>query len=748
MKNLLLTLSILFAAYTAGIAQCSASWMGWTDANYGASFVDSSGTDPNLTTYHWDFGDGSTSSAQNPTHQYSNPGWHTICFTINVSGSLCQDTKCDSLYVGQQSSSCQSGFSYTNTPNGNHAFAFNNTSQASGGAVAYEWVFGDGSSSTQANPTHTYSNTGTYSVCLRVTVSINGNVICLDDHCTTLTVTNVPPTCSALFGFQSTGLTAYFTGPANYAQSWNFGDGQATNATNPTHIYAASGTYNVCLIVLDSATLCTDTYCTDVTVSGTSATCDATFNATPTGITNLGYSFAEAIPNGAPFSSHVWSFGDGTIDSTASPVHEFPFAGQFPVCHTITQYDANHNLLCSNTRCDSITVTPAFSCYAYFTSSYASNDMLTLAFHNASTGQNTLTYFWDFGDSTTSTQQAPSHVYAQAGSYNVCLTVTESSGGAVNCTDTYCFTTQAGGPIGGSTLQGAVWTDSTSGWNEADVYLIQYDSVSQTLTAVDTVQTVWGRFAFTGVAPGNYLIKAALVPSAPRFNDYLPTYYQNVLFWYDAATIVVPIFNQPHYNIFPLTGTNPSGPGFVGGNVNQGANKQATGDPIEGVQVMLLNMDNTPVQYTYSDANGSFGFQNVAYGTYKVYAEVVGKPTFPAIVTLSSTKESVTDVAVVIEEEGVYNAITEVEVTYLNGTNFYPNPVAALGNLVFNANETGTVKVQVINMLGQTVAMQETNVTPGSQHLTVDMANHQAGIYLLTISFNNHVAAHLRFIKD
>lgn len=660
MKKLLITLSLIIAVYSVSKAQCYAAWMGWSTANYTATFVDSSGTDPNITTYAWDFGDGNTSTTQNPTNQYTTAGWYHVCFSIEtqVNGALCRDTQCDSLYVGTMPSSCNALFTSSNTPNSNYIYYFNNQSQTTGGYATYSWNFGDGGTSTSNSPSHTFAGPGAYGICLTVNVTANtGNISCTSTYCDTITIT-APSSCSALFGYQNVGLNANFTSSGNntYNYSWNFSDGSFSSLPNPSHTYASAGTYNVCLSIVDSATSCTDTYCSSVTVTGSNnGICDATFNS-------------QNAPTGTYF---------------------------------------------------------------------------------ATSGNNTYAYAWDFGDGTTSSQANPVHSYAVIDTYYVCLTVTDT---ANNCNDTYCGYVASGSnsnPTNNFDLQGIAWSDSSTGnWNEALVYLIRYDSVSQTLSAIDSQTTQGGYFQFRAVAAGNYILKAALIANSPAYNDYLPTYYHSSLFWYDAATISVPTGPNTFYSIYMIQGSNPGGPGFVGGNVNQGANKQGNGDPLSNVQVMLLNMDNSPVQYTYTSSTGAFSFTDVAYGTYKVYAEVLGKPTYPNIVTLSPAKESVEDVAVVVESAGVYSSVKEVDATFVDGTNFFPNPVAGNGTLSFNAKEAGNVTVRVLNMLGQVVLEQSTQVFPGSQALQIDMNNQQAGAYILSISFNNNTAAHTRFIRE
>src|SRR5206468_3144743 len=140
------------------------------------------------------------------------------------------------------------------------ANSFTNTSS---GAASYVWNFGDGSTSTDANPTHTYAGIGTYTVKL-VAMTSPG---CTDSVSHDVKV-NTKPTpafsgTDACLGFANS-FTNTSSGAASYM--WNFGDGSTSTATNPTHTYGGTGTYTVKLIAMTSSG-CTDSVSHDVKVN-------------------------------------------------------------------------------------------------------------------------------------------------------------------------------------------------------------------------------------------------------------------------------------------------------------------------------------------------------------------------------------------------------------------------------------------------------------------------------------------------
>lgn len=132
------------------------------------------------------------------------------------------------------------------------------------GVVTWSWDFGDGNTSIQQNPSHTYALPGTYTVCLTVTDECGSDNLCND-----VTVSCANPT--ADFSQVLTGLSANFTDAsiANNAQAWawDFGDGNTSTQQNPIHTYATEGSYTVCLTVTDDCG--SDNVCATVDISTT-----------------------------------------------------------------------------------------------------------------------------------------------------------------------------------------------------------------------------------------------------------------------------------------------------------------------------------------------------------------------------------------------------------------------------------------------------------------------------------------------
>lgn len=222
------------------------------------AFTDQSAVNGALASYVWDFGDGDTLVAQNPTHTYSAPGTYLVCLTVVDSCNT--QTFCDSITV--TCATPDAGFTYSG---GELSATFTDTSTGAG-IAGWSWDFGDGNTSTAQNPTHNYAAPGTYNVCLITTSPCGAGA---DTACQSITVTCTDPT--AQFNSNVNSLSVQFTdntitGTSVLSWAWDFGDGNTSTMQDPMHTYAASGTYNVCLVIQDSCG--SDSSCENIFIVG------------------------------------------------------------------------------------------------------------------------------------------------------------------------------------------------------------------------------------------------------------------------------------------------------------------------------------------------------------------------------------------------------------------------------------------------------------------------------------------------
>jgi PKD repeat protein len=211
-------------------------------------------TSTNAQSWLWDFGDGDTSTLQNPSHTFGSPGWYTITL-IATNPCSANDTLTDSVLVCVDPMAGVFTTSNLNSPTVSFI-------DGSSNATNWNWDFGDGDTSTTQNPAHNYLTNGNYTVCL-----IAGNLCGADTVCSSITVCPSDPT--ANFTHTSAVFSAIFTNSSTLAISslWNFGDGNSSTTSNPNHTYALAGTYWVCLTSYDE---CGDSavFCDSVSIAG------------------------------------------------------------------------------------------------------------------------------------------------------------------------------------------------------------------------------------------------------------------------------------------------------------------------------------------------------------------------------------------------------------------------------------------------------------------------------------------------
>jgi len=221
--------------------------------------------------YYWQFGDGTYDYTANPVHTYSFDDLVDVCVTV-IDADSCLSVSCDSLavtntLVGNPCNSFAPSFSFVDNGAGNYDF----TNTSSGNGDVYLWNFGDGNTSMDYNPNHTFAANGTYVVVLAVTDSA-GN--CVEYYNATISVTSVvnPTLCNAGFTMytDSTFNGVYVINSStgnNLTYFWDFGDGNTSTQAYPNYTYGTGGPFELCLTVT-SDSLCTSTYCDSIGSGG------------------------------------------------------------------------------------------------------------------------------------------------------------------------------------------------------------------------------------------------------------------------------------------------------------------------------------------------------------------------------------------------------------------------------------------------------------------------------------------------
>jgi len=417
--------------------------------NTALNFYDSSKTGKATVAYFWNFGDTVTSTLQNPSNSYKHPGTYTVKLVINLS-SGCSDsiTKQVTIYplpvVG-----------FTSKALCGSQVAFTNSSSVSGGNIAAQtWYFGDGHTDTAANPTHTYSATGTYTVKL-VAVSSKG---CADSASDQVKVNSALKAgfsaTEVCFGDSSRFTDTTISTSKITAWLWHFGDGDSSSVQNPVHLYTASGVYRAKLEVT-SAAGCTDTTSAIVRVD---ASPTAAFGVTSSACQGSTVSFYDSsITHGATVSYH-WDFGDKNVSTSQNPTNTYKNAGTYTVKLRVQVGSS-----CSDSVSKQITINPLPA--PKF--SYGAVCGLEVGFIDSSTisSGSIASQSWSFGDKGVATSITPTHTYTSASNYIVKLLVTSGKG----CSDSVSQSIAVAKPLQAGFSANEVCLGNATGFTDTTV---------------------------------------------------------------------------------------------------------------------------------------------------------------------------------------------------------------------------------------------------------------------------------------
>ncbi len=397
--------------------------------------------------YRWDFGDGGMSSSVNPTYTYSQPDTYTVILTAIHYG--CIDTAMREDYIIVLEPDARFSMDPLVDCTEPLKVKFTNTSV---GSDSVFWRLGDGTTSTQNNPSHTYTANGTYTITLIAYNFITG---CVDSTSDIIYIGDNPPDFTQnkrqLCEGDSVTFWAYLTMDTSLANFDYYVNGSKVSSIEATytHTFNTAGLYTIMVVSTDPDG-CKDTVekVNWITVGGPKVgfLTDTPFVCKPDTIFFTDTSYTHA---GTSIANRLWRFGTGpndtllTTSKTASKFYD-----------TVGDYDITL-VVTDNIGCKDSLILPehvhVLKPIAGFTvdKDVCVND--SVLFTNTST--NAATQLWTFGDGNSSTAYEPKHIYRSKGIFNTRLIVTDSIG----CKDTAVFNSvQARKPNAGFTLSDSI----------------------------------------------------------------------------------------------------------------------------------------------------------------------------------------------------------------------------------------------------------------------------------------------------
>lgn len=376
------------------------------------SFINTSQTYSDSTVYDWNFGNGAHSSSDNPSYIYPADGTYKVVLQATTFG-YCTNTKIDTVVIYPKP---HASFTFSNECQYD-TVNFINTSSIFSGIMTHFWNFGDSVTSTDTMASHYYQVPGNYFVSLNV-ISDFG---CTDD---TMLMTEVFPIPNANFVIGNicrdtlTPISNSSTiASGTYNSEWDFGNGDSSSIENPLYTFPLDGTFAIQLVTTSNH-LCRDTMVKDITIfpiPQTNFITDTVCYGDSTTFINT-----TSINNGY-INTYLWNLDDQSTSIDKDLTHLYAHDGTYNVKLRAI----------SDKGCQKDTTIPVMV-YAFPQIDYNFDNECVfdaVQFNNySSINSGIQTYYWQFGDDSTTILQSPSHVYQRHGFFPVQLTATSDKG--------------------------------------------------------------------------------------------------------------------------------------------------------------------------------------------------------------------------------------------------------------------------------------------------------------------------------
>jgi len=373
-----------------------------------------------VTSWSWDFGDGGSSTEQHPSHSYVVAGTYSVSLTASGPGGSDVETKSDYVSVAGAPAAAFNG-----TPTSGFApLTVEFTDLTSGGPTAWSWDFGDGGTSTEQHPSHTYTAAGTYTVSMSAANACGSDQRIAADY---VQVGEAPPYVRAYPQAETT---------IDGVRAGSYLDLQASDDVREAITEVSSNDHPRKWHSL------LEHHWTLSATPGTSVTFYVEASR-PANSDGDDFRF-EYSTDGAAYEPLV------TVASSSEQIYSAALPSNLTGTVTVRVIDTDRTR--SNQSFDTIyidelyietTSEPQPPVADFAGDPTAGVAPLTVQFSDLSSGGPT-NWSWDFGDGGTATAANPSHVYAAAGTYTVSLTVSNAQGSDSEVKTDYVTVTSGG----------------------------------------------------------------------------------------------------------------------------------------------------------------------------------------------------------------------------------------------------------------------------------------------------------------
>ncbi len=371
-------------------------------------------------TYLWNFGDNVSSVLQNPIHTYTTSGTFNVTLIIQ-NGNGCIDSLIKPSFI-LVNESPSSNYSFSGGCANSNSNFLDNSSISSGTISTWYWNFGDGNFSNSQNPTHTYATSGTYVITLTSTSTFS----CSNTFSNTIIINSKPNVqfngdnlmgCAPL----NVNFISNSTNTISSTYHWNFGDSGTSNLQNPSHLYIASGLYNVMLVVTNLGG-CSDSILISSYINANGTAPMASFTSTNNCVnSSINFIDNSSVSTGS-ITNWAWNFSDGVSTGYQNPIRTFSVAGVYSVTLTV-----------SNSQGCFSTITKTLTIENKPVVNFISNNTtgcvpFLVNFINNSTPTTNVIYNWNFNDTHISSLIDPINTFTSSGNYSIKLVVTTVGG--------------------------------------------------------------------------------------------------------------------------------------------------------------------------------------------------------------------------------------------------------------------------------------------------------------------------------
>lgn len=350
---------------------------------------------------------------------------------------------------------------------------------------------------------------------------------------------------------------------------------------------------------------------------------------------------------------------------------------------------------------------------------------------------------WDFGDGDSSNLQNPIHIFKNSGVFKVRFTVTirvnskiesNSISSLIYISDKSFF------HMGGQAFSGYFPIDA----GLAYLYIIDEKS---NYIPVDTVKfDTLGFYIFYQIPVGNYIVKVQPDDLSLFYNNYLPTYYGNEMFWEDAQIIE---FTNTSWDkdiyLLPNEGLK-NGEGLLEGIVSYSDEARETFDntPISNVDLYLMNKHDDVYLSKYSDETGFFDFSNIPVGEYWIYPEVTGIKTKKTLFTLTEDNLEINDIQLVIGPQSPDFIIENIVQKSLI-SNLFPNPANDVVYVSLKEDNKLNLKFELLDLNGRVILRD--NLANSNNNYSINTSELKSGFYIIKVYNGNLFDSKMLIIK-